>query len=1160
LRIKTTNLMAITACACAVWVSPGSGAAVLAQDRAAGGQHRPHAGMLRYPDVSASEIAFVYANDIWKVSRDGGVATRVAGPAGVERFPRFSPDGKNIAFVGNYDGNVDLYTLPTEGGIAQRITFHPSGESLCDWTADGRLIYHFGGLGGKPGVPQLFTIDAKGGPPEKLPVPYGANGAISADGQWLAYTPHARDSRTWKRYRGGMASDVWLFHLKNHTSKQATDWDGTDSLPMWHGGKVYYLSDQGPEHRLNIWSYDPGNGQRKQITKFDQYDVKWPAMGPGANGGGEIVFQNGTSLYLLDLTNGKSKTVDVRIPGDRPTIRNKMVDASKKITAWDISSTGKRAVFSARGDIWTVPAKKGSPRNLTRSSGVAERDPYWSPDGQWISYFSDETGEYELYITQSDGKGETRKLTDDGNTFRHHPRWSPDSKYLTISDKTGAFYLYELETGKTTHIDTDPWAQILSGSWSSDSNWISYARAGENQNGSIYLYNVTEGTSTQVTSEMFNDGWPVFGREGKYLFFASNRNFTSWTGADLDTTFIYADTQLLFAVPLREEVGSPWAPESDEEEWGDEDSDDEDADDDESDKEDADKKDEGAKKSSGDKDDDNDKQSDAKDDENDEGDDKSDDDEDKDEKKEPEPVEIELEGFERRAIKVPVDRGTFSALGVNDKGHLMYVRSPRRGSKGKAAIKIFDLDDDDKKEKTVLTEYGAFALSADGKKLIARKGNGFVIVDAAPDQKTEKAKVSLSAITANIDPREEWAQVFNESWRIQRDYFYDPNMHGVNWPAMRDHYGAMIKDCASREDVTFVIGEMISELNVGHAYVRGGFDREKQPSVSVGMLGVDFALENGAYRIKRIIEGASWDFDARGPLSQPNVDVNEGDYLLEVNGVPVDSEASPYAAFQGLAGRTITLTVSKNPTMDDEARRVIVKPSSGEYTLRFRSWIERNRAYVDDKTDGRVGYIYVPNTATQGRNELFRQFFGQRHKDALIIDERWNGGGFIPNRIIELLNRPVRNYWARRHGRDWHWPPDSHQGPKCMLINGMAGSGGDCFPYYFRQQGLGKLIGMRTWGGLVGITGYPRLVDGGGVTAPSFAFYETDGTWGIEGHGVEPDILVVDDPAKMVDGGDPQLDAAITQMLKEIQANPYRAPKRPAYPDRAGMGIPDEDK
>ncbi len=1107
--------------------------------------HQPHAGMLRYPDVSATHIVFVYANDLWIVPRTGGTAMPLASPPGGETFPRFSADGNTIAYVGNYEGNRDLYTVNTSGSISTRVTHHGAGETMCDWTPDGQLLYYSNALTGLRRQTQLFSVSPTGGMSTKLPVPYGANGTISADNQWLAYTPHTRDARTWKRYRGGMATDIWLLNLQTHESKQITDWEGTDTLPMWLGNTVYYLSDQGKSARLNIWAYDVSSGKRTQITDINEYDVKWPAMGPGVSGGGEIVYQRGPDMVLLDLSTGKQRIVNVTIPGDRPTIRSRQVDYDDYITSGDISPTGKRAVFEARGNIWTVPAKHGTPRHLTRTDDAAERSPSWSPDGQWIAYFSDKTGEYELYLIQSDGQGVTRKLTSNANTFRYAPTWSPDSKLIAFSDKTGDMYMHQIESGETKKFDTDQWSGPTQFSWSKDSQWITYAKGGDNRQGAIWLYHVEDDKSHQVTSGMFNDTWPTFDRKGDYLFFASNRHISSPIYEDLGQSFTYSNTDMLFVVPLRDEVSSPWAPKSDDEAWGDKanDEDKKDGDDD-------------AKKDT----DDQKKSTDAKDE--DDGDDDDDSEKDKDEEGE-EPIVIKLENFERRAIPLPVDHGAFSNLAVNDKGQLVYVRGARAGSDGKPAIKIYDLDDEDKKEdekeKTVVKGSRNFAMSANGKKLLVRKDKTYAIVDAKADQKLDEP-LSLSGMKAQVQPRAEWRQLLLDAWRIERDFFYDPNMHGVDWKAIRDQYLLMLKDCVSREDVTFVIGEMISEINVGHAYVRGGPDLEEQPRVSVGYLGADYTLENGAFRIGKIYEGAAWDTDARGPLSQPGVDVKTGDYLLAINGVKLDTSKDPWAAFQGLAKKTVTITVSDKPTKDDDARDVVIELLDSESTLRYRSWIEHNRAYVEKMTDGRVGYIYVPDTGVNGQNNLFRQFFGQIHKDAMIIDERWNGGGQIPTRFIELLNRPITNYWARRNGTDWAWPPDAHQGPKCMLINGLAGSGGDAFPFYFRQANLGKLIGMRTWGGLVGMSGNPGLIDGGSVTAPSFSFYETDGTWGIEGHGVDPDIKVIDDPALMVDGGDPQLDAAIDLMLNEIKRNPYVKPDRPDYPNRSGMGITVEDR
>ncbi|MEX2218250.1 MAG: PDZ domain-containing protein [Phycisphaerales bacterium] len=1283
----------------------------------------PQGGMLRYPDVSREHVAFVYAGDIWLAPRAGGPASRLTTATGQELFPKFSPDGKTVAFVGNYDGNRDLYTIPVEGGIATRVTHHPSGETLCDWTPDGRsLLFYTSGLGGLRRQTQLFTVPAAGGMFEQVSVPYGANGAISGDGSWLAYTPHTTDFRTWKRYRGGMATDVWLFNLRDKSSKKITEWEGTDSIPMWWNDRVYYLSDEGSgngaAHRLNIWEYHSGTGKRRQVTALKDHDVKWPSIGPGggAGGRGEIVFQAGSGRYVVDAAgaNPTPKQINVTIPGDRPMIRSRQVNAAEFIQGWSISPSGKRIAVEGRGDVWTLPAEQGSPRALTRTSGNAERDPSWSPDGKWIAYFGDATGEYELYLTQSDGQGPTHLITTDGSApqvYRYNPVWSPDSKRIAFADKTGALYLSTLgEPGEdggfgkaeTTLVDTDPWSGRMTPSWSSDSAWIAYARDDEdNRQGVIWLYNVATGKKQRVTSTFFDDTSPTFDRKGDWLFFTSKRSFSP-TYSELDTTFIYQGTMNLVAVPLRKDMDSPWAPKSDEEDWragG-------------AKKDDADKAEKKDEKKDGEKKENGEKSDAAADDpvtgtwegratgpdpippggmpftlrlklekgnkvtgsitcplftgdlvpgtfdpatgrvdvlipvENGEvaleltvkdgqltGKAVSDGrdfpmtaqrapagkgevaaaDEGKGEKKgKAKEVVIDLDGMEARAVILPVPAGRFGRLAVNDKNQLIYARMPV-GQGGEPGIKLFDLADEKKEEKTVAGGASNFELTADGKRALVIKGRTASIQDASAGSTAKN--IPTAGMTALVEPREEWRQIFSDAWRIQRDFFYDPGMHGVDWKGMREHYGKMLADCSSRDDVSFVIAEMISELNVGHAYYSGG-DIESGPSVGVGLLGCDFELvpaeggEGGkpaAYRISRIYRGAEWDVDAKGPLTQPGVNVKEGDFLLAVNGVPVDPSQDPWRAFQGLAGRVTTITVSDTPVLDRAAaeaeakleaeaakkeaggggadkagkkdedkdkpkkkttglRDVVVACLSSEDDLRYRAWIEAKRQYVEEKTGGKVGYVYVPDTGQNGQNNLFRQFYGQIGKQAVIIDERWNGGGQIPTRFIELLNRPVTNYWARRDGKDWMWPPDSHQGPKCMLINGLAGSGGDAFPSYFRQNKLGKLIGMRTWGGLVGISGNPGLIDGGNVTAPTFGFYKTDGNWGIEGHGVDPDIEVVDDPAKMQPsmanpyGADPQLDRAVELMLEEIRTRPFIPPAKPEYPDRSGMGLPEKDR
>jgi tricorn protease len=1122
----------------------------------AGADIQPHGGMMRYPDVSSTHIVFVYADDIWVVPRSGGTASPLASPPGGEAFPRFSPDGRTIAFSGNYDGNLDIYTVAIDGGIPQRVTYHSSGERLCDWSFDNRLLFAMNGLGGLGRQAQLFTVQQAGGLPKRLPVPYGGYGTISGDGQWLAYTPRNRDFRTWKRYRGGWASDIWLFHLENHTSKKITDWEGTDTIPMWQGKKIYYLSDAGPNHRLNIWCYNLETSERKQVTNFKDYDVKWPSNGPGPNGEGEIIFEYNAKLYLLSLASEQAIPVNISIPGARPKLRPIRKDVSGRLSDWHLSPNAKRVLVQTRGDIWSLPAKNGTPRNLTRTSGIAEREPSWSPDGKWITYMSDESGENELVIRSADGQDKPQTVTSMGAGYRYQPTWSPDSKWMVFTDHESKFYLFDVEKRQVRYFDRINitgwnWGVPMTFRWSSDSQWLTYNKPNMDNMNVVMIYNVQKDESHQVTSGMFMDYLPTFDRKGDFLYFFSQREISDPKYADTGLTFTYQDTAVLHALPLRKDVSNPFKAKSDEQE----------ADKDEKDKEKDKKKDDdsGEKHEGEDPNDADSRESEnnSSDDEKscepaDPNDEKENEKKDKDKEK-PKPVEIDLENMEMRAFRVPIKRGRFGYLGINDKNHIIYLR---RGEE--SDLQSFDPNSEKREEKTILKKVNFVQMTPDGKKLLVRSEGKTGIIDAKPDQKLENLVVA-KPMDVVIEPRQEWRQIFVDAWRFMRDYFYDPHMHRVDWPAIRKQYEAMLDDCVSRRDVGYVIAEMISEVNAGHTYYGGG-DIDSGPSESVGYLGADFELDQGYYRISKLYEGGIWDTDARSVLDDlDETEKEQCKYIFKVNGIPVDTTKAPWAAFEGLAGQTVTLTIGAeaNP---EQAADVVVKLQGSESDLRYRHWVESNRQHVEKESGGRVGYIHVPDTGGRGQRELFRQFYGQMNRDALIIDERWNGGGDIADRFIELLNRPIYLHLFERYENDWRVPTLSHQGPKCMLINGESGSGGDIFPYLFRKAELGKLIGMRTWGGVIGISKNPSLIDGARLTVPFITFYETDGTLTMEGHGVDPDIEVIDDPALMVDGGDPQLDAAIKHMLEEIERNPYVPAKRPPYPDRSGMGILEEQK
>jgi tricorn protease len=1072
-------------------------------------------GLPRDPDVSATQIVFAQDDDLWIVPREGGVAIPLTRPPGRRSRPKFSPDGRTIAFTGNEDGGDDLYTLTVDGGTLTRVT-HRGYAWLNGWTPDGRLLYASSGFSFSGTVVQLFTVPVTGGLPTQVPVPYGVDGAVSPDGEWLAYSSSSLPSHR-KRYRGGEAPDIWLFNLRSHASRRITEWEGSDARPMWHRDQIYYLSDAGPEHRLNLWSYNLGSRQRRQITRFTDYELKDPSLGPGPHGRGEIVFRHGTDLVLLDLGTHQCHTVAIQIPGELHGLRPRTVDASKFISGWSLSPTGKRALLEARGDLWTVPAESGSPRNLTQTSGVAERDPAWSPDGRWIACFSDAGGEYELTLVLADGPGEPRRLTTLGPGFRYRPTWSPDSQRIAFTDNGGALYLHHVARGETTRIDVNPLGRAPQVSWSPDSSWLAYTRGTDNRFEAIWLYDVAAGQGHPVTSGRFQESQPTFDRKGEYLFFVSARDFSSPAFDSLyGASFIFPSVDTLLAVPLRRDVRPPRTPHSDEE------------------------KNTGPSVAAA-----------------------------APEVRSEQPggwterrLTIDLEELERRAVPLAVPRGHLWNLAVTHDGKLIFAHAP---PEGEPSIRILDPDNGPAEAQTVVAGTGDFQLSADGRKLLVRKSDTMAIMDPAPGQTLDRP-ISLAGMSVEIDPRAEWRQIFHDAWRFYRDFFYDEQMHHVDWPAMREQYAPLLERCATRDDVNEVLNEMIGELSVSHAGTRNPGDVERPPGHSVGLLGVDFELHDGAYRIARLYEGAPWDVDARNPLRQSGVNAAEGDYLLAVNRVPIDIRKDPWAAFQGLAGRVATLTVSAKPAIDATAREITVRllPSEGresERTLRYRAWIERNRATVERRTGGRVGYIYVPDTYDDGLRDLVRQLNGQLVKEALIIDERWNGGGRGPDRMLELLNRPGYFQVTDRHGPDWHYPQYSHQGPKCMLVNGWAGSGGDNFAYQFRKAGLGKLIGRPTSAALLGGSSSPAFVDGGRVGLPVEAPYDADGTWVIEGGpGVRPDIEVLDDPAQMLNGADPQLDAAIRLMLEELERHPREPYHRPASPDRrvmdAGQGAP----
>ncbi|AGA77825.1 S41 family peptidase [Echinicola vietnamensis] len=1062
------------------------------------------AKIAQYPDVSDTHITFSYGGDIWIVPKTGGLANRLTTSKGTESFPKFSPDGSKVAFSGVYNGNSDVYVMPFQGGMPQRLTYHGMSDRMVDWYGDGNhILFASSRESEKQRYNQFYKVSVDGGLPEKLPVPYGEFGMISPDGNKIAYTPKSRAFRTWKRYKGGMATDIFTFDLASNASENISNSIYNDEFPMWTADKIYFLSDRGAHQRNNIYSYDLATKEIAQITDFSAYDVLFPSIGKD-----EIVFTAGGEIYLLDLSSGEFEAVSIQVSSDVTALMPRKENVKRYIQNVWPSYDGNRAVFEARGELFSVPAKDGPVINLTQSSGVAERYPAWSPDGRYVAYWSDRTGEYELTIKDLKNGGAEKTLSAYGAGYRYQLYWSPDSKKVAFVDKAMDIYVYDKEKDKTTHVDKQKslfqyGLDNFSVSWSPDSRYLAFEKNLTNQHNAIAVFDIEEEALHQITSGFYSDNNPVFGPEGKYLYCLTNRDFDP-VYSDFEGTWVYANATQLAAIPLLKETASPLAPKNDSTSVKEE--------------EQSAKEEDKSKKSKKDKSDDADTEEDS------------------------DKVKIDWDGLERRMVVLPPSAGNYSSLGAV-KGKVLYLKHPTNGSDShQSELAYYDVEA--RESKTIMGNVSGYRLTANGEKALVVSQGSFGIIGIGEGKKLED-KMPTDKIEMILEPKAEWRQIFNDAWRLERDFFYDPNMHGVDWEAMRDHYGKLIDHAITREDVNYIIGELIGEISASHTY-RGGGDTESTSSKSIGYLGIDWGEKDDAYFVKEIIRGAPWDSEARSPLDEAGVDISEGDFILAVNGVPIDMEKDPWAAFEDLAGETVELTVNDQASLDG-SKKVMVKTLGTETRLRNLAWIEENRKRVEEATDGKIGYIYVPSTGYDGQQELARMFYAQFDKEGLIIDERFNNGGQIPDRFVELLNRKPLAFWAVRDGETWQWPQVANFGPKVMLINGWSGSGGDAFPDYFRKAGLGPLIGTRTWGGLIGISGAPSLIDGGSVTVPTFRMFDPSGEWFKEGHGVDPDIEVAEDPTALANGTDPQLEKAIEETLRLLKQQPSVQPKVPAY-------------
>ncbi len=1055
------------------------------------------AKLMRNMDVSDTQITFVYGGDIWVMPKTGGTAIQVTHSPGEESFPKFSPDGRFIAFTASYNGNQDVYVMPSSGGIPTRLTYPSHADRMVEWHPDGEhILFASRRELGQRSSNQFFLVSKKGGLPQKLPIPYGELASYSPDGNYLAYITKITENYPFKRYRGGLASDIIIYDLKNNSAENITKNSATDGKPAWVGDKIYFVSDQGVNMRLNVWMYDTKTKKTSQLTKFDDFDISYMSAGSK-----ELVFEAGGIMYLMDLSTQKYQPVTVNIVSDLSVEMAQTKDVSRQINNMTASPEGKRIVFEARGDLFNVPVSEGYVMNMTRSSGTFDREPAWSPDGKHIAYWSDRSGEYEIYLQASDGSTPAKKLTNRGKGFGYALYWSPDSKKLAFIDENNNISVVDVESGNITIAGNTNW-NVGHGarfgypiSWSPDSKWITFTQGLENANYAVFLYNIDEKKSYQASSGFYNDSYPAFSKDGKYLFYLTNRNFSA-VYSDLDDgTWVYPNSTQIAAVSLTKEAPSLLQPKNDEPP--------------------ADEK-KPAKDTS--------KVS----------------------------VKVDFNNLEARLIILPPKAGNIGAL-MPFEGKLVYLRFPNTGSgENSASLMVYDFEK--KEDKEVISGINSAVVTADGKAILVGSRGKYSIIKPEPGQKLDKT-IPTSGLVMDWIPKEEWRQIFNDTWRRHRDFFYDPNMHGVDWNEMRKRYGALIEDARTRWDVSFIQSNLAAELSAGHTYTRGGDVEDVTPKVT-GYLGIDWELKNNLYCIKRIVTPAIWDTEARSPFDQPGVDVQVGDYILSVNGVALDPSKDPFAAFEGLSGETVALMVSRTGKKED-AKKLIIKclTQNEEVDLRYLEWIENNRKMVDKLSNGQLGYVYMSNTSGQGQLELVRMFYGQLDKKGFIIDERFNGGGQLADRFLELMQRPVVYNLHWRHGRDHTQPIKTNTGPMGMLINGWAGSGGDGLPWAFQELKAGPIVGERTLGILVGPATGHQLIDGGGITVPDARLYDNDGHWFWEGEGVSPDIEVWDDPNILVKGRDPQMERVVEEVLKLLKTNPPKMTPAPPLEDRTAKGL-----
>ncbi|MEM7306576.1 MAG: PDZ domain-containing protein [Planctomycetota bacterium] len=1046
--------------------------------------------LLQEPTVSAEHVVFHYAGDLWVTGRAGGDARRLTSSPGTELSPQLSPDGEWVAFTGEYEGNADVYVISIDGGVPQRLTWHPGRDSVVDWHPDGRRVLFASRRSSGPPVSKLFLAKLGGGMPTELDVPKVAHASFDDDASHLAYTPVRDAFRSWKRYRGGRTPSIWVYDVVSHEVEVVPHQNATDTFPCWAGGAVYFASDR--DGVMNVYRYAPGGGEVEQLTRFTDFDVR------NLNaGGGAVVFEQGGALHLLDPATGASERLSIRVRSDGLAALPRWQSARGHVRNASLAPNGKRAVFEARGEILTLPREHGDVRNLSDSPGAHDRDPSWSNDGDRIAWFSDASGEYRLIVQDHQGFEEPRSYDLNGGGFYRAPTWSPDDEHVLFVDKKNRISYLTLETGAVTEV-----AQ-LQGSlgevrplavWSPDSKWIAYEhRNPETIYDRIALFEVASGSTTLLTDGFGFADDPAFSPDGKHLYFQASVEYgPNLFGLDMSTSASRRPEANLYVAVLQRDGENPLAPRSDEAF----------EDEEEEEEEEAEESDEGA------------------------DDAESEEEEEEEEEEGSDLPALDPEGLDQRILALPTGSGQYDSLAGTESG-LMYIE---RHAGSEPELKLFELE---KREAKTLTKgVSSFELSADGKWILTRKSGRYAIAKAGGE---DPKSLDVDGVMVRVEPELEWPQMLREVWRIQRDYFYDPNMHGVDWVAMWDRWDDFLPHVRHRDDLTVLIRELIGELACGHQYASGGETPDAPDGVSVGLLGADLAYDRsaGAFRIERILRGQNWNADLRAPLTEPGVDAREGDYLLAVNGRPVDPGQNVYRAFENTAGKQVRLTLAETADGAD-SRTVTVVPIGSESRLRRQAWVEANRRRVDELSGGRLAYIYMPNTGGAGREAFDRDFYSQLDKEGVVLDERYNGGGQVANYVIDVLSREPMSYWMNREAWVGRSPFGMIEGPKVMIVNESAGSGGDWMPWVFQNKGLGPLVGTRTWGGLVGISGYPPLMDGGSVTAASFGVMDVEGQWAVENVGVAPDFEVIEWPAEILAGRDPQLERAVELALGQL--------------------------